>query len=126
MEVLKYINEQMHDLGIAYEFGEWTTEVIYPYSVGEIQDSEPLTEDGAETSTFILTFFHRGERGYSTLEQLKSRLKRHFNTITGLTVKKDGCSITGFYSNAFFIPTNKADLKRMQVNLKIKVWKGVI
>jgi hypothetical protein len=126
MEVLKFINEQMHNLNIPYEFGEWTSPVVYPYFVGEVQEDEPLTEDGAETSSFTLTGFHRGEGGYTALGQIKTRLKRHFDTITGLTVKRDGYTITCYYANAFFIPTNEADLKRIQINLKIKLWKGVI
>ena len=125
MEVLQFINEQMHDLNIPYEFGEWTDAVSYPYFVGEMTEDEPLAEDGAETSSFTLTGFHRGEGGYTTLGEIKRRLKRHFDTITGLTVKRDGYAITCFYSNAFFIPTNEADLKRIQINLKIKEWKGV-
>ena len=61
MEKLNFINEQMEAAGIPYEFGEWTSPVVYPYSVGEITEDPIETEDGAEQSTLILTVFHRGK-----------------------------------------------------------------
>ena len=122
MEKLKFINEQLKVLNIPYEFGEWTSDVQYPYFVGEITDDAPETEDGAETSTFILTGTHKGS--YLDLIKIKEKVKKHFDTIYGLRDRTEAGSISIFWDGAFFVPTNVADLKRIQINLRIKEWKG--
>lgn len=122
MDKLKFINEQMDILAVPYEFGEWTSEIKYPYSVGEITEDPVTTEDGLEESSMILTVFHRGK--YIDLEMVKDKIKKHFNPITGLCEKTDSGSIAVFFDGSFPIPTGEADLKKLQINLKIKEWKG--
>lgn len=122
MEKLKFINEQLKALNIPYEFGEWTSDVQYPYFVGEITEDAPETEDGAETSTFILTGTHKGS--YLDLIKIKEKVKKHFDPIYGLRDRTEAGSISIFWDGAFFVPTNVADLKRIQINLRIKEWKG--
>lgn len=126
MENLTFINEQMEALNIPYQFEEWTSEnVPNTYFVGELMDEPTTTEDGAEASTLILTGFHRGSQ-YLTLETIKKQIKRHFNRVVGLSAKTENGSINVAYENSFYIPSGEADLKKIQINLKIKEWKGVI
>ena len=122
MDKLKFINEQMVILAVPYEFGEWTSEIKYPYSVGEITEEPVTTEDGLEESTMILTVFHRGK--YNDIEMVKDKIKKHFCPINGLCAKIDSGSIAVFFDGSFYIPTGEADLKKLQINLKIKEWKG--
>ena len=122
MDKLKFINEQMDILAVPYEFGEWTSKVKYPYSVGEITEEPITTEDGLEESTMILTIFHRGR--YIDMEIIKDKIKKHFNPISGLCTKTGRGSVAVFFDGSFYIPTGEADLKKMQINLKIKEWKG--
>lgn len=122
MEKLKFINEQMAALSIPYEFGEWTSDVPDFYFVGEITEEPIMTEDGAQESTLILTGFCRGK--YLAMEKKKDEIKRHFSPIFGLRGKTDSGSIAVFFDGAFYVPTGEADLKRIQINLKIKEWKG--
>lgn len=122
MNRLKFIKEQMDILAIPYEFMEWTSEVQYPYFVGECTESESMTEDGAEEATFILTGFHRGK--YIELEEIKEKIKKHFGSIHGIRAKTDSGSIAVFYVGAFYVRSGEADLKKVQINLKIKQWKG--
>ena len=114
----------MDILSVPYEFGEWTSNVVYPYSVGEITEEPSTTEDGLEESTMILTCFTRGK--YIDLEIIKEKIKRHFHPIHGLRASTDSGSIAVFFDGSFYIPTGEADLKKIQINLKIKEWKGVI
>ena len=123
MDKLKFINEQMSVLAIPYEFGEWTSDVRYPYWVGEIAETEPFTEDGAEESTLILTGFYRGD-SVLVLEQDKQKIRKHFHSIHGLRGQTESGVIAVFYGGAFYVPTNEASLKRMQINLRILEWKG--
>ena len=122
MDKLKFIADQMAAIDIPYEFMEWTSEVKYPYFVGEITEHEPTTEDGAEFSTMILTGFHRSKN--VELSQANAKIKKHFGTIFGLRARTENGAIAVFYAGAFFVPTGEADLKRIQINLTIKEWKG--
>ena len=45
-ESLAYINTALTNAGINYEFMEWTSELVYPYFVGEYSEPEPMNEDG--------------------------------------------------------------------------------
>lgn len=124
MGKLKFISDQMAALGIPYEFGEWTSGVVYPYFVGEITEEPTTTEDGLEESTMILTGWARGK--YIDLETAKEKIKQHFNHSTGMCASTDSGSIAVFFDGAFYIPSGEADLKKIQINLKIKEWKGAI
>ncbi len=120
--VLQFINEQMDFLAIPYEFGEWTSDVKYPYVVGEITEVESDTEDGSEEYEFILTVFQRGQ--YADIEEIKNKIKKHFHPIHGIRRQIVNDVIVGFYGGAFYVPTGEADLKKLQINLKINQWKG--
>ena len=122
MDKIKFINEQMAAISVPYEFGEWTSPVIDRYFVGEIHEEPPNTEDGAEQSTLILNGFCRGK--FIDLETDKATIKKHFPAIHGLRAKTDSGSIAVFFDGAFPVPTGEADFKRIQINLKIKEWKG--
>ena len=122
MDKLKFINEQLTAIDVPYEFGEWSSAVKYPYFTGEITEEPISTEDGLEQSTLLLNGFHRGK--YVDLEEIKAKIKKRFHPIHGLRGQTDSGSIAVFYGGAFFVPTNEADLKRIQINLIIKEWKG--
>lgn len=122
MEKLKFIKEQMTAIDVPYEFGEWSSAVKYPYFVGEVTEEPITTEDGAEQSTLILTGFTRNK--YIDLEEIKAKTKKHFHPIHGLRGQTDSGSIAVFYGGAFYIPTGEMDLKKIQINLTIKEWKG--
>lgn len=125
MEKLKFISEQMDALAVPYEFMQWTSDVAYPYFVGEITEEPTMTEDGLEESTMLLTGFHRGK--FIDLETVKERIKSHFSPIYGLTGQTDsGSAIAVFFDGSFYVPTGEADLKKIQINLKIKLWKGAV
>ncbi len=127
MDKLQFINEQMDILSVPYEFDEWTSKVQYPYCVGEIVETEPTTEDGYEQSTFLLTCFNRGSEGVLLkLEGIKAKIKKHFPSIYGLRAATESGAIAVYYGGADYIPTNEAGLKRLQINLIIKDWKGAI
>ena len=125
MEKLKFINEQMTAIAVPYEFGQWSSAVKYPYFVGEITEEPTMTEDGLEESTMLLTGFHRGN--LIDLETVKERIKSHFSPIYGLTAQLDsGSTIAVFFDGSFYVPTGDAELKKIQIKLKIYEWKGAI
>lgn len=122
MDRLKFVNTQLGLLAVPYEYGEWKSAVRYPYFVGELTEEPITTEDGAEESTLILTGWHRGK--FIELEEIKAKIKKHFHPIYGVRGDTDSGTIAVFYDSAFSVPSGEADLKKIQINLKIKEWKG--
>lgn len=119
---LNIISESLEKLGINYEFGEWTSEIVYPYFVGEYTEVPALNEDGMQETTFILNGFSRGS--WLELEEIKDKIEAHFGKVGGHTViAEDKSAVAVFYSDSLIIPTGDAELKRIQINLMIKEWK---
>lgn len=121
--MLKFIKEQMSLLDIPYEFMEWTSPIQYPYVVGEYTETPTLDEDGKEESTMILTATTRG--AWLELEEIKNKIKKHFPSVGGLRAETDSGVIVVYYSDAFPVPTGEAELKRIQINLDVREWKGL-
>ena len=120
MGKLKFISDQMDILKVPYEFGEWTSDVEYPYFVGELPSPETInTENGHEEIPFILTGFHRGDK--LTLETIKDTIKKHF--YHGAKAMNGNDAIIVTYEGAFFIPSGEHELQKIQINLKIQEWK---
>ena len=122
-ETLKIISDAMESLGIEYDFGTYKKErVVYPYFVGEYNETESFTEDGLQESTFLLNGFTRG--AWLDLENAKEKIQGYFDKVGGNTViTEDGSGVAVFYAVAQIVPTGDAELKRIQINLSIKEWK---
>lgn len=119
---LSIVSNSMNELGINYEFGEWNSKVVYPYFVGEYQEVPNPNEDGMLESQFILNGFSRGS--WLELEEAKEKIENHFNKVSGKIVTADDKSTVAiFYENGLIVPTGDEQLKRIQINLKIKEWK---
>lgn len=117
--VLKFINDRLTDNSINYEFGEWTSPIIYPYFVGEYSDLGSDTEDGLCESDFTLNGFTRGM--WLDLENAREAIEELFSDCT--TILENGSGVDISYSGCLIIPTGDSELKRIQINLKIKEWK---
>lgn len=121
--LLKVVSDGMTELGLEYEFGEYTKKrITYPYFVGEYTEQEPMTEDGLQETTFLLTGFSRDK--WLTLENAKEKIENYFNKVYGKTVMiDDGSAVAVFYGNALIVPTGDEELKKIQINLQCKEWK---
>jgi hypothetical protein len=121
--LLKVVSDGMTELGLEYEFGEYTKEpIVYPYFVGEYTEAEPMTEDGLQETTFMLSGFSRGT--WLTLENAKAKIENYFNKVYGKTVMvDDGSAVAVFYGNSLIVPTGDEELKKIQINLQCKEWK---
>ena len=126
MDKLKFINEQMDILSVPYELNEWTQKITYPYFTGEFTEVPIVNEDGSEETEVILTGFSRGNGAYLELATMMKKIKNHFKPVYGLRAATDSGVIVVFFNGAFPVPTNEADLKRIQINLTIKEWKGAL
>lgn len=122
IEVLDYIQTELNSLNIPYEFMLWTAPVSYPYFVGELSEFEPTSEDGLEEKTMIIT--GTTKNSWQELIEIQEKLKKNFPSVGGKTaVLENGSGVAVFYGSALPIPTGEAELKRLQINLTIKLWK---
>ena len=119
-EAIKIIADAMREMGLPYKLGRFSGKAD-PYFVGEYTENEPATEDGLQETTFLITGFTRGE--WTELEEAKAKIAKYFNRVSGKTViTNDGSAVAVFYANALIVPTNDAELKRIQINLNVKEW----
>ena len=120
--VLKIVSDAMQALGIAYGLGTYAgNPFVYPYFVGEYTETEPMTEDGLQESTFLLTGFSRDS--WLTLENAKERIQDYFDKVSGKVVMADdGSAVAIFYAYALIVPTGDAELKSIQIQLSVKEW----
>ncbi len=122
IEALEIIKAGLVSLGVNYELAAWTQAPVYPYFVGEYQETEPVTEDGLRESTFILTGFTRDS--WLELEEAKEAIENYFDAISGrTTITESGSAVVVSYANGLIVPTGDAELKKIQINLSIKEWK---
>lgn len=121
--VLGIVAKELNSLGVPYEFMEWTDPVQYPYFIGEYSEVPPTAEDGGKEATLMLTGTTKGS--WLELEQFRSDIEDHFHPVCGLRISVEDGAVVVFYENSFPVPTGEADLKRIQINLRIKKWKGM-
>lgn len=123
MSVLGILNQELNDMGVPYEFMEWTSAVTYPYWIGELSEVPITTEDGYKESTVILTGTTKGT--WMELEQTRNEIEKRFHPISGLHKSTADGVVAFFYENSFRVPTGEADLKRIQINLNVKEWRNI-
>ena len=120
---LNFISSKLEEIGIPYCFEEWSKKITYPYFVGEYTESEPLNEDSESESTFILTGTTKGS--WLELEQLKDKIHGIFTDVGATEILTNNIAIAVMYAGAMPVPTGIDELKRIQINLKVKEWRGV-
>ena len=54
MNMLGVFADEMHSIGVPYEFMSWTSAVEYPYFIGEYSETIQTTEDGYKESTITV------------------------------------------------------------------------
>lgn len=125
-EVLNIISNAMSFLELEYGFVEYAGnengKIVYPYFVGEYQETESFAENGLQEMVFLLTGFSRGS--WLELEEAKEKIEKHFNKISGrVGITSNGSAVAIFYAHSLIVPTGDAELKSIQINLNVKEWK---
>lgn len=124
-ETLKAISDAMEEIGLNYEFMEWTGEISYPYFTGEYTETELISESGEQEAVFILDGFARDgsdSMAYLELEDAKAKIADCFPRINGRMVATQTGMAAIFYTNSFPVQMEDAALKRIQINLTVKEW----
>ena len=116
-ELLKVIKDELLDLGINYEYGEYKGELKYPYAVGEYSENNYQYENNVTNGEFILVVFHRGNE--LDLINIKEQVKNRFADFRKVV---ESGTVNVSYRNKLFI--READLKKMEIYLDTKTMKG--
>lgn len=121
-DTLGLLANKLIEAGINYEFMEWTdSDIPETYFVGEYTENESLNEDGYHESVFMLTGTTTGS--WLELETIKKKVESLFPCIPRESfLLPDGSRVVVLYSTATPVPTETADIKRIQINLTIKEW----
>lgn len=120
--ILGIIGAELRSIGIPYEFMRWTSPVQYPYFIGEWSETPTVTEDGNEEFSILLT--GTTKNSWQELLDYEERIKDHFTENGAFSKVTEKGVVVIFYDNSFPVPTGEDDLKRIQINLQIKAWKG--
>lgn len=120
-ECLGLISKMLNDIGIKYEFVEWTSDVPSTYWVGEYVDNESMNEDGLHESTFMLT--GTTFDSWLDIQNEKNQIEDLFPSIPRQAFELPNDSrVTITFGSSMIVPTDVMDLKRIQINLNIKEW----
>lgn len=117
-DILNYIQQTLSNNGINYAFMRYDGKVTYPYWVGEYDEIEVTDEDSYHEYNFRLTGTTR--KSWLELEQNKQRIEELLSTATTLS---NDTGVAFSYTGSLLLPTGEADLKRMQINLRIQEWR---
>lgn len=119
VDLLTFINDKLNEIGIPYEFGEWTSTVTYPYFVGSFDEIDYRYEDGCTLGTFTLNGWSRGSK--ITLMEAADTIKEAFADLQA--VVDDRCFFIR-YGGSMSVPSGEADLFRVMITLHTSEWKG--
>lgn len=111
--------ELVNVLGLNYEYMEWTGKLVYPYITGEHFTNYYDIATGLLQGEMLLEVWTRGED--IDLIQVHDKIQNHFKKLTKMQNKMGFC-IT--YKNKSAARTGDMDLKKIQINLETRVWKG--
>lgn len=117
-ELLGVIKDELVNLGINYEYGEYSGELKYPYAVGEYSEKDYQYENNITNGEFILVVFLKGNE--LDLINIKEQVKNKFADYRKVV---DSGTVYVSYRNKIFI--READLKKMEIYLDTKTMKGV-
>lgn len=121
MDKIKFMKQQLEALNLPYSLIEWNGDLPKTYWIGEFQEIPTFLENGYSETNFILTGTTR-ETWYKLYEAL-DLIKEQFPSEYGLRGNTANGAIIVNYESSFPIPTSEADIKRIQINIKIQEYK---
>lgn len=110
---------EMKALNLNYAFMEWREKVIYPYFTGEYYENDFTFEDNSTGGEILVEGWTRGTWG--ELLDICEKIKKHFANYSTVI---DDTAISITYLNAAPIRTGDIELKKIQIRLSTKTWKG--
>ena len=119
-EIMGIVADAMESIGLRYDYEEWGGEVEYPYFVGHMTETEPTTEDGEQGATFLITGWSRAS--FLELRKAANAIRDALDGKRGATKSGNGYAV--WYAGSTDVPTDKPELKSIQINLNAKIWRA--
>ena len=119
---LAFLNDKLLELGVPYEFMEWSSQVPDTYFVGQYSEVPSVDEGGEIETDFILTGTTKGK--FIELEAVKERIRAAFPDYGLTEILPNGWGIAVMYQSAYPVPSIEEGIHRLQITLKVKEWKG--
>ena len=117
--MLEQLNEVLSGI-INYELGLWNRDIVFPYWVGEFQEIEYSSESGKTEYSFQLVGTSRNN--LAKLLEDKEKIQRLFSYYSATL--ENGHTLAIYYDNAMMIPSQDAQIRRLQINLTIMEWRN--
>lgn len=121
VDLLGFVDAKLNEIGVPYEFGEWTKTVSYPYFVGTYTATEYRFEDGCTVGNITLDGWSRGSGGKLALAEMDEKIKAAFEDLT--EVQEESLFFIR-YGGCLTISTGEEDLHRITITLYTNEWKG--
>jgi len=118
-ELLSFIAGKMNQHEIPYEFGEWSSEVKYPYCVGTFSANDYRFEDNCISGTLTVDIWSRESKLQAV--QTADRIAEIFRDLQEVS---GGSAFYIRFMNADAIPSGEMDLFRISMKLFCSKWKG--
>lgn len=120
IDVLFLLNKELSNLGIDYEYEQRTSQNSYPYFVGEAEIIDNNPEYGGTEGIITLYGFNLNDS--LPLYETNEKIKNYFENYLSIT---DGKAISIEYNSMLPVTdTGNPKLKRIDITLDWKVWKG--
>jgi len=116
--ILEVFSTEMQSMGINYSFMQ-AEKAAYPYFTGEYRETDYSCEDAHTEGELIVEGWTRNS--YGELLTIKDKIKEHFADFRTL---QDGFAVSINYDTAYPILTGEAELKKIQIILSTKEFKG--
>ncbi len=120
VKLLSVIGKEMTKLGINYSYLYYDSEeIIYPYVTGEYIENGYTFENGAYMGYLFLECWHKGSN--TELLLLCEKIKEHFRCFNHY---EEGFTCNVSYSNKEEQQQDDIDLKKIEIQLDVKYWRG--
>lgn len=119
IDILAFVNDQLAQSGIPYEYGEWMSEIRYPYFVGEYRADSYSYETGCTAGTLTLNGWSR--LSFDELAEANETIKALFANKQAVV---DNNAFFVCYGGADALPSGEEGLYRIRITLDTMEWKG--
>jgi hypothetical protein len=117
--ILEYMEQQAEEVGLPYEFWEWTAEVPRTYFTAEYSEETSSPESGESYGRF--TLIGHSYDGVPPLDEWHKKITAHF--AGGRRMAQPGAGLTVIYDGAQYVPTDLEALKRIEIYFAVREWR---
>ncbi len=119
MNCLGILGNELRNMGLNAEFENWTGKIPNYYWVYTYIESENSHETNCKSGIIILDGFTRKD-----ISQLEEEKEKIINKFIDFRKTVDNITVYLGYADGQLIDTQNPELKKIQINIDFKEWKG--